>query len=359
MLHVQEYLKNHTYDDLKEEFDIRHKLYDDRVIFKYGVKSPKYHPIVMECRGLILSLDNEIVSRPFDRFFNLYEGDDHLDFNWNDSIVFTKLDGSLIQGYNYNGKWYVGTSGTAFAEGETPMKTTYHDLFVKAVGGRDLQEVFRFLPEGYTFLFELTSPENRIVTPYSETKITLLAVRDNETGKYVNYSVIDQHKETLFDFCDIAKRYDLNKEKDVLDFVDSLPQLEEGVVCFDTKTQKRIKVKNVKYVAVHHLRGNEVTHKSIITLLLKGEMDEYLTYFPEDFDFMKTYIDEFNNLKEEIVNVFNKYKHIEDQKEFALKAKDLKYSSVLFQLRKGKHINEIFHIDNLNYFVKLLTEQQK
>ena len=75
MNNVQKYLKDHTLDDLKEEFGINFKLYDDRVILKYRVDSkPKYHPIVLECRGIILSFpDFEILSRGFDRFFNYGE----------------------------------------------------------------------------------------------------------------------------------------------------------------------------------------------------------------------------------------------------------------------------------------------
>jgi len=98
MLHVQKYLKNHTLDDLKNEFGIHFKMYDDRVLLKYKIDSkPKFHPIVKECRGLILSLpDFSVMSRSFDRFFNLGENlQDSESFNWNNCIIFNKYDGCL------------------------------------------------------------------------------------------------------------------------------------------------------------------------------------------------------------------------------------------------------------------------
>lgn len=75
MLEVQKYLQTHTLDDLEKDFGIGFKVYDDRVILKYRINStPKFHPIVRECRGLILSLpDYKILARGFDRFYNYGE----------------------------------------------------------------------------------------------------------------------------------------------------------------------------------------------------------------------------------------------------------------------------------------------
>jgi hypothetical protein len=62
-------------EDLENELGIVITRYDDRVVLNYSqIDSQKFHPICDECRGLILSLPNyEILSRPFDRFYNLQE----------------------------------------------------------------------------------------------------------------------------------------------------------------------------------------------------------------------------------------------------------------------------------------------
>ena len=356
MLYVQKYLQTHTLEELKDEFDIKYKLYDDRVILKYGIMSkPKFHPIVKECRGLILSLpDYKVISRGFDRFFNYGEGDDKDDFDWDNCLVFNKLDGSLCKVYHDGVKWCVSTSGTAFAEGETPMGKTYHDLFVEAIGG-DLDDRFNLHRKHFTYIFELTSPENRIVTRYHETKATLLGVRNNTTGDYLDYSILKTELKHM-SYTELVESYDINNVDDVLKFVEGRDAMDEGVVLYDMGTQMRIKLKSSGYVAIHHLRGNEVTKKSIVTLLLKGEMDEYIAYFPEDGEMVQPYIDRFEELKDDITNTYNEFKDIEDQKEFAMNVKDLEYSGFLFAMRKGMKLKDLLTVDRVNHVVKFFEE---
>lgn len=356
MLEIQKYLQTGRPADLKEELDINFKVYDDRIIFKYTMKSPKYHPIVKECRGIILSTvpghTYEVLSRGMDRFYNYGEGNDCETFDWDNCIVFNKLDGSLIKVYHDGNKWCTSTNGTAFAEGESPLGKTYHDLFVEAIG-MDLQKMCEDWNKSLTFIFELTSPENRIVTRYTETKATLLAVRSNLDGNYIEYDRLDKFIKYNNPIFSVAKSYNINNERDVKKYVESRNPTDEGVVLYDKGTQQRIKLKNTAYVAIHHLRGNEVTLKSICTLLIKGEMDEYLTYFPEDYETMKPYINKYNKLKDDVWNVYNLFKHIEDQKEFALKVKDLPYCGFLFRLRKGVAMDDMFNVNQVSQFVNL------
>lgn len=358
MLEIQKYLKSHSLISLEDVFGIHSKIYGDRVILNYRIDSkPKFHPIVCECRSLILSLpDYNIISRSFDRFFNYGEGDDKDAFNWDHSIIFNKLDGSLINVYHDGIQWNVSTRGTAFGEGTTPMGKQFKDLFIEAIG-TDLQNAFKDCLKNYTYIFEVTSPENRIVTAYKDTKATLLAIRNKETGEYIDYNIIN----TFINFNDAkidnVESYNLKSANDILNFVESRDQTDEGVVCFDTITQKRIKIKNSSYVAIHHLRGNEVTTKSIISLLLKGETDEYLVYFPEDKKLLSPFIEKYNKLYNDVIDSFEKFKDIENQKEFAITIKDLPYKAFLFLMRKGATIDSIFNVNNINTFIKLFENQ--
>jgi len=348
MLHVQKYLKERSLNELKDEYGIKSSVDGDLVCLKYGIKSPKYHPITIECRGIVLSLpDYNIVARPFDRFFNLYEGDDYKKFDWDNAIVMEKLDGSLIKVYHYNNKWYCGTSGTVNASGTVGFDNdkTFKELFEEGIGG-SIQDTFKYAPKENTYIFELTSPENRIVTRYDKTDVTLLAVRNTQTGEYVR--LFD------FDFCNNVKHYDIKSFDKTIEFVESRSQFDEGCVLYDHLNGIRIKVKNSAYVSLHHLRGNEVTKKSITTLLIKGEMDEFLTYFPEDEKLVNPYIEKYNNLLYNINKTYDKFKDIENQKDFAMKVKDLSFSGILFQLRKGKSMNDIFCVDNVNMIMKFL-----
>lgn len=358
MLEVQKYLQNHTIDDLEEEFGILTKRYTDRVVLNYRIDSkPKYHPIVQECRGLILSLPNfNVLSRSFDRFYNYQEGDAHEEFDWNNCKVCPKLDGSLIN-YYYDGyKWVFATRGTAYAEGTTEFGDSFHSLIEEAV--KDYSFKSNLDPEN-TYIFELTSPFNRVVVQYTDVKLTLLAVRNKYSGVHVDYDILGSVFPYIFPAecgIELVKSFDFNNPDDIIDFVESKKATDqEGVVAFDNCTQQRIKIKSSEYVALHHLRG-EFSKKSFITLLLKGEEGEFLSYFPEYKDKIAPFINRFEELKQSVTDTYDKYKHIENQKEFALKVKDLPYSGFVFSMRKGLTIEQIFSINNLNQVMKFFDD---
>lgn len=122
---VQEYLRNkndplQALATLKEELGIRYKVYEEDgiVILDYDqIESPKTHPIVIECRSLILSYPEfDVVSRKYDRFFNYGEAPDmYADFSFDDAVVMEKADGSLIGVYHNpkTDRWEISTRGMA------------------------------------------------------------------------------------------------------------------------------------------------------------------------------------------------------------------------------------------------------
>jgi len=73
---VQDWLRNNdgNLELLEEQLGIKATCHEDgRAILNYSqIDSPKQHPIVLECRGLVLDMNNnwELVARSFSRFFN-------------------------------------------------------------------------------------------------------------------------------------------------------------------------------------------------------------------------------------------------------------------------------------------------
>jgi T4 RnlA family RNA ligase len=366
-VYTQELIKEKGIEALKD-LDIIIKEYNDRLCLKYTLMSPKFNPVVKECRGLILSLpDLNIISRPFDKFFNYGEDPDGQSFfDWENSIVFEKRDGTLIHVYNYKNKWFAGTTGTAYAEGspqltiETGNKETFYNLFLEALnlsGCDGIDDLMVNQPKEFTYLFELTSPKNRIVTRYDKTELRLLAIRNNRTGKYIDYNFIAKNGfSEITDFCPLVKIYDLKNLKDIEEFISSLQNTEEGVVCYDYINQMRIKIKNPEYVKLHYLRGNSLNRKSVISLLVSGEIDEYLSYFPEDIEILNSYINRYNNMVDEIMKVYENLKEIKNQKEFAREAIKYKFQSALFSLRRGNTLKDFFSYNEMNYVRKLFYD---
>ena len=135
----------------------------------------------------------------------------------------------------------------------------------------------------------------------------------------------------------MVQTYVLDSFEAVIEAAKNLPCLEEGYVCFDPVSNKRVKLKNPSYVAVHHLRDNGTpSMKRILTLVLENEQDEYLGYFPEDRVLFEPAIKQVEEFKAMLVEVWETVKHIEDQKTFALQVKDLKGSGFFFTAKKMK-----------------------
>lgn len=334
---VIEYIKQNGLQALNSKLGITVKEYPEGlIVLNYDqIESPKSDPVVVECRGLILDLDYNVVSRSFDRFFNLGEQpqtQEHLD--WNKAECFEKVDGSLIKIYCWKGKWYVSTRGTAFAEsGVNGFNITFKELVLRALDCNEEQFQARcdmFLEPTVTYICELTAMENRVVTRYQGTTLWFLAARSNVTGRFVEKGLVNG-----VGIKDI-KSFRFGTVEQCVETAKNLKDLNEGYVVYQDDVPV-CKVKSPAYVAVHHIRGNGTLNPNrIMQLVLMGEQDEYLKYFPEDTSYFTPYMEALDVVLELIQSSWEQCKDVEDQKEFALLVKDMSYSSVMFQAKKNK-----------------------
>lgn len=342
---VIEFIKEHGIEKLKQDLSIIVKEYPEEglLVLNYDqINSPKTDPIVMECRGLILDVKFNVVSRSFDRFFNFGEAPEHTAFDFDDVSIFEKVDGSLIKIYNHKGVWHIATRGTAFAESGCNGFDSFRTLVLRAIPNHELEleteENFQtesnfWLDPAWTYIFEFTSVENRVVTQYTGYNLTYLAARHNETGTYG-----DEYEKSAasmaFD-CAEAKSYKFDTIEHCLEMVKNLPNLEEGYVVYRSDGKPVCKIKSPAYVAAHHIRSNDgLTPKNISKLVVTNETDEYLSYFEDDKELIIPYLEAWNGLRVEIDKQFTSVKDIEEQKKFALAVSHMKYKHVLFSARK-------------------------
>jgi hypothetical protein len=115
------------------------------------------------------------------------------------------------------------------------------------------------------------------------------------------------------------------------------------------------KIKSPAYVAVHHIRGEGLNPKRISQLVLTGEAEEYLTYFPEDRNIIQPYMDARMALSVAMFEAYRGTFFIATQKDFALAVKDLPFSGVLFKARKVMDTGEV----NLMNLFNEQSEQSK
>lgn len=358
MMKVQEFIKEHGWEALEAEpLNIKIRYYKEEgvAVLNYDqIASPKSHPLTIECRSLILDYPHaNVMSRSFDRFYNFGECPDfYADFDINRAQVFTKEDGSLIKVYfcHETARWEISTRSQAFAEGEHQLGGTFRDYVLKAMNLTEdqfqsvMNEVdFVYDIDDCTFICEYVGPSNRIVRQYAQDEMVMLSVRNNKTGEYLDVDTVDNITTLMANVPNIpmnirmVQTYVLDSFEAVIEAAKNLPCLEEGYVCFDPVSNKRVKLKNPSYTAIHHLRDNGTpSMKRILTLVLENEQDEYLGYFPEDRVLFEPAIKQVEEFKAMLVEVWETVKHIENQKDFAMQVKDLKGSGFFFTAKKMK-----------------------
>jgi hypothetical protein len=357
MSETLQYLKTHSLDDLTKEYSIKCRTYPNNVaILTYSqIDSPKFHPIVRECRGLIIDYKElSIISKPLTRFFNLNE-DPNDEFN-PDSIarIEEKVDGTLIEVYYHDNEWNIATKGSAYAEGIT-NGISFRNLFISIIE-MNINKFMESQNKNYTYVFELCTLLNKVVKVYKKPVIYLLAIFDKMTEQELPHYYV-KYISTLLDV-EMPIIYDM-KFTDVIPSFESFSATDEGYVLIDTKNN-RIKVKNPAYVNLHHLKGNGLNTKRIVDIIFTNETKEVLSYFPEFSDYFAPYQKAFNNLNEEIFNIYEKLSTLNlSQKEYAFAIKDLFFKGVLFSLRKGLTLTEIYSTLSLNNKVKLLETMKK
>lgn len=318
------------------------------VLLKYNqLNSDMGNPIVQECRGLILKETNCILlanppiekyvvaSMRFSKFFN--HGEEKaakLDFN-EPVEVSEKIDGSLIGLWYDNNKWHVSTSGNIDAkDAELSLNKdieTFRDLFDIAWENAGFDN-FDMLNKDYTYMFELVSPYNRIVVPYKNTELYLLAVRDNNTLQELNRKYIP---EVFKGKIKTPRTFYCSNIEEIKEAVDNLTENDEhyeGFVVCD-KDFNRIKLKSTEYMNLFFIRGEGVfSNKKILKLILDEQDDDILSHFPE-------YKDDFDKIRRGYALLISRYKkdlefakrlRYEDRKTFAESVKNLKTAHVIF-----------------------------
>lgn len=322
---IIDFIKNNTNwkNKLLDEFGIStkqdHNISENYASLVYDqIASPKTHNFTRECRGVIIDTNNlNVVSRPFDRFFNYGEfPEETKTIDFNNATYFDKLDGSIVTFYysEEHKLWKVSTKSTPFSrnaitknripflslisetlqekdsyitvpENENYVDTNLYYVLIDKINSV-LDPVFN---KNYSYICELTSPHNTIVTQYKETEINLLAVRDKNNGAYI------ENHNPLPKLFKNPKSYNIKSLSDLMEFINKINKgretLLEGVVVMDNKTKIRAKIKNSAYLKVHKLMNKDIDEKSILSIVADQEEDEFLIYYPNLKNEFKPYVE--------------------------------------------------------------------
>lgn len=283
----------------------------------------RWDEITKQCRGLILDNEGNVVAKSFPKFFNMEE---HKPEEIpNESFeVFEKLDGSLGILFYYGEQWNLATKGSFTSD--------------QSVKGMEILKKYKYerLLEGYTYLFEIIYPENRIVCQYDFEDLILLAVIDNSDGYELRIHDDSIHLggnrfRNLYNNLGfkIVKKYDGIKDFSILKNLISNDR-EGYVIRFENGF--RMKIKGEEYVRLHRLLTN-FSNVDIWEALKNGDdISKMLERVPDEFDaWVRKTINnlqiQFNEIKE---NVDKEYWTLINRKEYAEKIKDNPIRHLLF-----------------------------
>jgi RNA ligase len=237
---------------------------DDLFILNYTARcqyESHWTPETMQCRGLIVDSQRNIVSRPLKKFFNLEELDGRIPSS--PFAVYDKLDGSLCISYVSGNHVRLATRGSF----ESEQAEWANEILINKYGNVGLDT------NRYTYCFELIDPRNRIVVDYGrKSDLVLLAIIETETGQEQPIDSVDlpfprPQKFSFASLDEIVNQQDDEREGFVLKF----------------QTNERIKFKFAEYKRLHKIL-TQVSSKSIWESLRDGKpLDEILERVPDEF----------------------------------------------------------------------------
>ncbi len=341
-LAVQEFLRTGgTLAALAEQYAVkavRHKAFPNLILLKYSqIASDMSLPIVQECRGIILDEADHwrVVSRAYDKFFN-YGEPNAAPTDWTTARVQEKVDGSLCTAYEHAGAWHVATTGNPDAGGPVNSSAyTFAELFSETLGlylGEDW-DAPPWENADWCYLFELTTPHNRVIVNHLTAGLTLLGVRDRVSGQWVKTT-----DTAMARVVPPVREYPLQSFADIQATFDGMdPLAQEGYVVVDALGH-RVKVKHPGYVALHHMKDG-ATPKSLLEVVQRGEVPEVTAHFPDLAEAFNAIKSEYDALASAIDAAYAPIKNIETQKDFAAQALAYPYSAALFDIRRGKAKN--------------------
>lgn len=237
-----------------------------------------------ECRGLLFSLDGKLVSRAFQKFFNVGERRETLIENIDltrPHIILEKLDGSLIRALPIGNGYMLATK-----MGPT-IVAAQADPFVAARPNYD-RFIRDTLSQGYTACFEWCSRKQTIVVDHPRDRLVLTAVRHTHSGEYMSYHQMQE----------LAAEYDLDLVRAYAGTVANMEQLvhethelegEEGwIIRWDDGHMA--KLKSSWYVRIHRAKDALLQEKNLIELMLTEKLDDVKAFLPQaDLDRIEAY----------------------------------------------------------------------
>ncbi len=310
----------------------------DLLIFNYSTIAQyegRWNFFERVSRGLIINAKTgEVVARPFDKFYNWFEGGRRA--TGHIVTVTEKLDGSIGILYRTPQGYKIATRGH-FTSPQAEWATTYLNSYF------DLSE----LPNELTLLFEIIYPGNRVVIDYgNREELVLLAARNRLTGAYLPFFPDVYELAQRYGFS-LPKVYSFNDISQIIAKTGQIDANEEGYVV-EFSDGSRFKFKGDRYIELHKLITS-LTFKNVLRAMEAGSIQQILEIVPDEFlaetrgwiEEIKTTLAAVKALVQAAFNAAPK----ESRKDFALwvQANQKEIAPYLFAMLDGKDIEPLLY----------------
>lgn len=359
MLQVQTFLETHSFKDLYHTYGVAARSCKDGLKWSLNYDQIDAKPgcaVASQCRGLILrpvvrvASDSEIVgpttivARPMDRFYNA--GDFHAaEIDWSTARIQEKLDGTMCILYfdDVKNEWCVATRSVPEADvsfGDPPgsplNENTFAELFKYAVNcTHPWTDFIRGLDTNYTYVFELTSPLNRVVVKYDDYEITLLSIRNTSSGEDVLPDVLEEYLQ-------VVTEWPLTTLPELTEFVNQMdPAKCEGAIVVDGNFN-RVKVKSKAWVLASRAKDAVLHKRGALECIINGSAKDVMPFLDVHVtEYLKGMNDSFDRYMYGVDVAFKRFNGTcLDRKDFALavQASGL-WQTPFFILYAGKYTN--------------------
>lgn len=252
---------------------------DNLLLVKYSknIWNTGWHNLAKQCRGKVIDWkERTIVSYPFNKFYNLNEVEEtklsrvnELLSKANEVIVTDKKDGSAIIVTNHNSNTIINTNG---------VFNNIQVTLTKQLLSEKYSYFYNNMPEGYTFVFELVHPENKIVLDYGNIeKLYLLSIRDLRTLRLLTYKELKEFADKWQ--LDITESYDFKSLNELVKIAETeCKDIKEGwVIRVITDSEDfMFKLKYAEYFKLARIKAIP-TLKKLYTLLQQDKLDDMMS----------------------------------------------------------------------------------
>lgn len=261
-------------------------------ILNYGPGQRNDHNSLV--RGLVLRRDKEfddpiqnIVSFPFVRFFNFGEGE-AAPVDFSNAEMVEKMDGTMVGTFWHEGKifWHTRQMVSAYKPDMALKIKGFHGgnyEFMPLIGSFVEDLNWSEQDKRSTYVFEFIHEASMVWTKYTEDKFGLYLLGGRNLDTLMEYSENELDMIAARLGCFRPRRWDSINDHDKIhammkEICLNTPDF-EGFVFRCRETGNRVKLKDPDYVKFHHML-DKMSYKRLIPLVLAGETEEVVAYFP-------------------------------------------------------------------------------